>query len=163
MGIRRGAGVERIEALYRERFEQFARVAAGITDDDESGRDAVQMAFAIALRERASFRGDGPLEGWLWRIVVNEAKHLARRRHTVSLEHVTEPVSNGDEPGDPLGLRGWISGLPERQRMVLFLRYYGDLDYRAIGEILGIEVGTVSATLTVAHKKLRKLIREVER
>ncbi len=163
MGIRRGAVVERIEALYRERFEQFAKVAAGITEDDEAGRDAVQMAFAIALRERASFRGDGSLEGWLWRIVVNEAKRLARRRHTVPLEGVAEPVSNEDEPSDPLGLRGWISALPERQRMVLFLRYYGDLDYRAIGEILGVEVGTVSATLTVTHRKLRKLIREVER
>jgi RNA polymerase sigma factor (sigma-70 family) len=155
--------VDRIEGVYRERFEQFAKVAAGITGDDDAGRDAVQMAFAIALRERASFRGDGSLDGWLWRIVVNEAKRLARRRHALPLQEVHEPISNGDELRDELGLRAWISSLPERQRMVLFLRYYGDLDYRAIGEILQIEVGTVSATLTVTHKKLRKLIREVER
>jgi hypothetical protein len=47
------------------------------------------MAFAIAIHRRASFRGDGPLEGWVWRIVVNEAKRLARRRPSVAAAATT--------------------------------------------------------------------------
>jgi RNA polymerase sigma factor (sigma-70 family) len=54
-----------------------------------------------------------------------------------------------------------VSALPERQRLVVFLRYYADLDYRSIAVVLGIEVGTVSATLSAAHTALRRLMKEV--
>jgi RNA polymerase sigma factor (sigma-70 family) len=53
--------------------------------------------------------------------------------------------------------------LPSRQREALFLRYYADLDYRTVAEVLGIEVGTVSATLNAAHQALRRRLEEVGR
>jgi RNA polymerase sigma factor (sigma-70 family) len=56
-----------------------------------------------------------------------------------------------------------VAALPERQRLAVFLRYYADLDYRAIAQVLGIEVGTVSATLSSAHRALRRSLEEVER
>ncbi len=73
-----------------------------------------------------------------------------------------EPSTNG-HPVDELGLRAWIAVLPERQRDVVFLRYYADLDYRTIAQLLELEVGTVSATLSAVHTKLRKALKEVER
>ena len=48
----------------------------------------------------------------------------------------------------------WVAALPERQRLAVYLRYYADLDYRAIAHVLGVEVGTVSATLSSAHQAL---------
>ena len=54
-----------------------------------------------------------------------------------------------------------VAALPERQRLAIFLRYYADLDYRAIAEALGVEVGTVSATLAAAHAAVRKRLEEV--
>jgi DNA-directed RNA polymerase specialized sigma24 family protein len=54
--IRRGgAKIEELEALYRSRFEVFARVAASVTGDVDRARDAVQEAFATAVRKRGSF------------------------------------------------------------------------------------------------------------
>ena len=53
---RRGARLEELEALYRGRFEVFARVAASVTGDSERALDAVQDAFATAVRRRRSFR-----------------------------------------------------------------------------------------------------------
>ena len=149
-----------LELLYRERGEHFVRVAAAVAGEGEAGRDAVQSAFATAVRKRASFRGTGPLEAWLWRVVVNEARRLARERRTLPLDETREPSTNG-RPHDDLGLRAWMATLPDRQRAVLFLRYYADLDYRAIADVLGIEIGTVSATLSAAHDKLRIALREV--
>jgi RNA polymerase sigma-70 factor, ECF subfamily len=154
--------VAQLESLYRDRYEHFARVAAAVAGDGEAGRDAVQTAFATAVRKRTSFRGTGPLEAWLWRIVVNEARRLARERRPAPLDESLEPATNGSVP-DELGLRAWISALPDRQRAALFLRYYADLDYRTIADVLGVEVGTVSATLSAAHTTLRKALREVER
>ena len=151
-----------LEQLYRDRFEHFARVASAICGDLDLGRDAVQVAFMAAIRARRSYRGTGSLDAWVWRIVVREARRSGRAAHSALPERMTEAVSNGDAE-DAFGLRAWIAALPERQREALFLRYYADLDYRAIADVLGIEVGTVSATLSAAHQSLRKRFQEVKR
>jgi RNA polymerase sigma-70 factor (ECF subfamily) len=159
---RKGATPAQLEALYRTRFERFSRVASAICADPELGRDAVQSAFVIAVRQRRSFRGSGPLDAWVWRIVINEARRLARQPRPESLDRAPEPGTNG-QPDDSYGLRPWIAALPDRQRETLFLRYYADLDYRTVADVLGIEVGTVSATLSAAHQTLRKRLEEVRR
>jgi len=148
--------------LYSERFAHFARVAAAICGDLDRGRDAVQTAFVTAVRQRSAFRGAGPLEAWVWRIVVNEAKRLAREPSTQHFEGADLATGNG-HPEDGLELRAHIAALPERQREALFLRYYADLDYRTIATVLGVEVGTVSAALSAAHRTLRRNIEEVPR
>jgi RNA polymerase sigma factor (sigma-70 family) len=158
---RRGTTVAELEELYRARYERFVRAAAGITGDIERGRDVVQSAFAIAVRARRSFRREGPLEAWLWRIVVNEASRIRRSPRELDLGTVPAPTSNGHRT-DAIGLQVWIAALPPRQRAAVFLRYYADLDYRSIAELLGIEVGTVSATLNAAHATLRQALEEVE-
>jgi RNA polymerase sigma factor (sigma-70 family) len=161
-----GATPAQIEALYRDRFEHFVRVAAAICHSPEAGHDVVQNAFIAAIRNRRSFRGRAPLEAWVWRIVVNKARRAAREPLLAGLEESGGPsMSNGhgSHEDDPAGLRGWIAALPERQREAIFLRYFADLDYRAIAEVLEVEVGTVSATLGAAHRSLRKRLLEVPR
>jgi Sigma-70 region 2 len=64
---RRGATTRELQDLYHARFEHFVRVAASICGDGDTGRDAVQAAFVSAVRTRRSFRGEGPLEAWVWR------------------------------------------------------------------------------------------------
>lgn len=159
---RRGVSIAEIEELYRLRGEHLVRVAAAIAASGEAGRDAVQDAFATAIRRRSTFHGTGSLEAWMWRIVVNAARRYSSTPSESELVEAGEPSSNG-HPVDELGLRTWIAALPDRQREALFLRYYADLDYRRIAEILEIEVGTVSATLSAAHNKLRVALREVQR
>jgi RNA polymerase sigma factor (sigma-70 family) len=159
---RKGATPAQLEALYLERFEHFARVAAAICGDLDRGRDAVQAGFTAAVRERRSFRGTGSLEAWVWRIVVNEARRIAREPQLEPLLPEDLGSANG-QPDEGGGLRAHIAALPDRQREALFLRYYADLDYRTIAEVLGIEVGTVSATLSAAHRTLRRNIQEVPR
>lgn len=153
---------ESIERLYKERFPKFLRVAEAIVGEQEAARDAVQEAFIRALRHRRKFRGDGPLEAWVWRIVVNEARRIWIAKSRVHARTTTtEHTSNGHVPdGD---LRALIAALPERQRLAIFLRYYADLDYAAIGEVLDVERGTVSATLHAAHSNLRRALEEVAR
>jgi RNA polymerase sigma factor (sigma-70 family) len=155
--------VEALETLYRERLASFVRVAAAIAGDWASGTDAVQEAFAKAIRRRETFRGDGPLEAWVWRIVINAA--LAARRPS-ALEFIDEAdgsVTPLPDDADRTLIRQHVASLPERQRLVIFLRYFADLDYASIAEALDVSVGTVSATLSAAHEKLRKPLKEVVR
>ena len=155
----RGATPEELEALYRRLFDVFVRVAASVTGDSERARDAVQEAFATAVRKRGSFRGEGPLEAWVWRIVLNAARSDARRG-TPAVGYDEATASNG-RPERDAELRVALARLPERQRIVVFLRYYADLDYAAIGQALGIRTGTVSATLNAAHAALQIQLEEV--
>jgi RNA polymerase sigma-70 factor, ECF subfamily len=150
---RRGASLDDIEALYRSRFDVFARVAASVTGDAERARDAVQEAFATAVRKRRSFRGEGPLEAWVWRIVLNAARSDVRRSSPPAVDY-DESAANG-HPERDTDLRLVLAHLPERQRTAVFLRYYADLEYAAIGEALGIRAGTVAATLNAAHSAIR--------
>ena len=140
--------LEELEALYRERLPEYRRAATAIAGDEESGRDAVQEAFAKAIRKRRRFRGEGQLEAWLLRIVVNAARDA--RRRCARQANLREPISTrAEDLGLPLGL------LTERQREVLFLHYYADLDYTTIAQALGISSGTVGATLSAARQTLR--------
>jgi len=153
-----------IESLYRARYRQFLRVATAIVGDEAAGHDAVQDGFALALKECRSFRGDGSLEGWVWRVVFNAAlgarrARMARREVADSVEELASRNGHVDE----VGVRAWVAALPERQRLAVYLRYYADLDYRAIAAALDVEVGTVSATLSAAHQALRHSLEEVER
>jgi RNA polymerase sigma-70 factor, ECF subfamily len=161
----RGATVDDLESLYRADLPRFIRTAAVIVGDDATGRDAVQEAFAQAVKKRASFRGEATLEAWVWRIVINEALALRRRR---ALEYQW-PTSNGTAPSteqlaeQDTMVRVWVASLPERQRLAVFLRYFADLDYRSIATALDVEVGTVSATLATAHAALRRAYEEAVR
>lgn len=158
---RRGASVEEIEEVYRRRLPEFRRVAAAVVGERESARDVVQEAFATAVQRRAEFRGEGPLEAWLWRIVVNRARSDRRSATPVGEAPSRHgPHANGGAEDAGAAIRLAVSLLPERQRLVLFLRYYADLDYQTIGEVAEIAPGTVGATLTAARSSLQRLLEE---
>ena len=153
-----------IEALYRGRFADFVAVAASIVGEREAAREAVQDAFAGVVRSRRDFRGDAPLEAWVWRAVVNAARKKLRKYVRESQVRPAAVASNGSGPEREAAseLAMLVAALPERQRLVLFLRYYADLDYRRIAQILGVEIGTVSASLHAARANLRRALEEVE-
>ena len=156
---RRGASLNELEALYRSRFDVFTRVATSVTGDSDRARDAVQEAFTRAVRGRRSFRRECPLESWVWPIVLNAARSAAPKASpTVDEDQLA--TTNG-HPEHDVELRVALARLPERQRTAVFLRYYADLEYAAIGEVLGIQTGTVSATLNAAHAALRSQLEEV--
>jgi RNA polymerase sigma-70 factor, ECF subfamily len=154
----RDSRLGRIERLYERDFVALVRVARGIIGDRERALEAVHDGFVDAIKARASLRNDAALEAWVWRAVVNAARK-ATRRPLVEAASEPEPVV---EPPAPHTLAPSLSQLPERQRLVIFLRYYADLDYRRIAEVLDVEVGTVSAALAAAHRTVRRLMEEVE-
>ena len=158
----RGATVDELESVYRADLPRFVRTAAAITGDDAAGRDAVQEGFAQAVKKRSSFEGKAPLVAWVWRIVINEALAVRRRRASeLSWDSGAPTVLFSDGvPGEDAAVHAWVAALPERQRLAVFLRYFADLDYRSIAAALEVEVGTVSATLATAHAALRRSYEE---
>lgn len=158
----KGARVHDLEEVYRLRYQHFLRLATAIGGSEDAGHEAVQDGFADVLRHRRSFRGEGPLEAWVWRAVVNAAHRAPSKRSLLAPFPEAEPAENG-APSEHGDVRRWLAALPERQRLAVFLRYYADLDYRTIASVLQIEVGTVSATLSAALTSLRRSLAEAAR
>jgi RNA polymerase sigma-70 factor (ECF subfamily) len=156
--------LDRLETIYQTDFSRYLRVAAGITGDVESGLDAVHNAFVECIRTLRNYRGDGTLGAWVWRAVVNNSLKLVRARKAeagiefdadeCAIEIPVVAESNGY--GDVERIRSWIRDLPECERLILFLRYYADLEYGTIARTLQIRPGTVGAALHNAHATLRQ-------
>ena len=155
-----------LECAYRAEFSAFLRTATAYLGDADVARDAVQEGVANAIRNRDGYRGEGTLEAWLWKVVLNAIRSQHRERaHRLVLGEATSDFEaaglspNGDRSAEPV--RAAVRRLPERQRLVLFLRFYADMDYATIAELLDVSEGTVGASLNAARKTLRGLLGEV--
>jgi RNA polymerase sigma-70 factor, ECF subfamily len=157
VALRGGATSAAIEEIYRRRYGSFVRFGYALLGDRERAHDAVQETFALALRKRRSFRGEGSLDGWLWRTMLNACRQDQRRRARDAYEPPPEPRTNGHAAEWP-ELRAAVAALPQRERHAVFLRYYAGLTQDEVAEVLGVRVGTVAATLNHARAKLRSAV-----
>jgi RNA polymerase sigma-70 factor (ECF subfamily) len=147
-----------IETLYRERYGRFRNAIATITGDYDSAHDVVQETFARALRSRRSYRGDGSLEAWVWRIALRTAREQLRKVRGASLNG-SLPAELIEAERDPV-LAEALRTLPPKRRLIVFLRYFADLSYARIAELCGVSEGTVGATLAQAHAALEEQLQE---
>lgn len=156
-----GTSIGQIEAVYRNRYGRFVRVATAELRDRDAAMDAVQEAFARAISSRSTYGGRGSLDAWIWRILINvcASSHNVRASQAEAARDISDDPAESDR--DLPAVREAVSELPERQRLVLFLRHYADLDYEAIADAVGVERGTVAATLNAARTKLRSRLTEV--
>lgn len=153
--------VEDLSVLYHASYPRFVRLAEAITRDPQEARDAVQEGFANALRELDGYTGRGSFEGWVWRCVMNAAR-MSRRRAVRELPVPETAVDSTTSVESEPKLSAKIAALPERQRLVLFLRYFADLSYDGIAEALEVSPGTVAATLHAAHRTLQRQFEEAQ-
>jgi RNA polymerase sigma-70 factor (ECF subfamily) len=140
-----------LEDLYRRRHGAYQVMLSSVTGSVESAMDVVQEAFLRALRNQGDFRGDGSLEGWVWRIAFRVAIGSQGSRE-LALDELPE-VGFVDESRNET-LAAAVRRLPRQRRAAIFLRYFADLSYSEIGEVLGIAEGTVAATLSQAYEQL---------
>jgi RNA polymerase sigma factor (sigma-70 family) len=111
------------------------------------------IAGSSAAREHSK-PGSG---GWSY---GKPSRHDAVRAAGFSEHDSTRASTNGhlDQTSELLAT---VALLPERQRLILFLRYYADLDYQQIADTLELRRGTVSAALHSAHQTLRRQLEEM--
>lgn len=143
-----------------------------MVNSHDDANDLLQDTFLKAWGSIANFRGDAKLSTWLHKIAINEAiTFLARerRRNNVSIDDETSMVINAieadtDIDGDNLArhLRLAIARLPEKQRLVFNMRYYDEMKYEQIADILGTSVGALKASYHLAVKKIEAYFENLE-
>ena len=134
-----------------------------ISHDDAN--DILQNTFLKAWSNVENFRGEAKLSTWLYKIAINESItfiNKERQRLNVSIDDDSFLINNleSDEwfDGDELKkeLQKAIMQLPEKQRIIFNMKYFDDMKYEDISDILGTTVGALKASFHHAVKKIEK-------
>jgi RNA polymerase sigma-70 factor (sigma-E family) len=153
-----------LEDLYRQHRMRFVRLAILLVDDPATAEDVVQEAFAGLHRHWGGLRDAAAALAYLRTAVVNGSRSVLRRRRTA--RDYTPPHNVNARSAESLAMLtaehqavvGALSKLPDRQREVLVLRYYGGLSEAEIAEATGISRGTVKSTASRALDALQKVL-----
>lgn len=169
------------ESTARKAFELLVRsyseplywqIRKMVVNHDDAD-DLLQNVFLKAWNNVHNFRGDAKLSTWLYKIAVNESINFINRekqKHTSSAdsEDVSFLLNNieADEyfDGDALHeeLLKAIAALPEKQRLVFNMRYFDEMKYEEISDVLGTSVGALKASYHHAMKKITDAILSLE-
>ena len=141
-----------------------------MVNNHDDANDLLQNTFMKAWGAIENFRGDAKLSTWLHKIAINESitfLEKERKRLNISLDdeesyliNTIEADSNID--GDELAqkLRKAIASLPEKQRLVFNMKYYDEMKYEEMSEILGTSVGALKASYHLAVKKIEQFFED---
>ena len=126
--------------------------------------DVLQNTFVKVFQYLKSFKGDSKLFSWMYRIATNEsitfinqrAKRSGLTNETLQHKLVENLKADSHFEGDEIALKlqKAIAGLPEKQQLVFKMKYFEEIKYEAMSEILGTSVGALKASYHHAVKKI---------
>lgn len=152
------------ETVVHQYSEQLYWQIRRIVLTHEDANDVMQNVFIKAWSNIETFRNDSKLSTWLFRIAINESLDFMRRKKnvtTISADNNDTGVANmlmadryfdGDETAAML--QEAISLLPEVQRNVFNLRYFNNMKYSEISQLLNTSEGALKASYHIAVKKI---------
>ena len=139
--------------------------------DHDTTNDLLQETFLKAWTNIDCFRGDAKLSTWLYRIAISEtltyiAKEKSKNQVSVSgdsflVENIEADIYfDGDEL--KVKLQKAVISLPEKQRLVFNMRYFDEMRYEDMSEILGTSVGALKASYHHALKKVEQFFSDID-
>lgn len=160
------------DTAFRQLVQQYSRPLyshiRNIVIDHDDTDDVLQNTFIKVFQNLKNFKGESKLFSWIYRIATNEAiTHLSSKskKNNVTNEEVQQKALQNLEAdeyfeGDAmqLTLQKAIAALPEKQQLVFKMKYFEDLKYEDISEILGTSVGALKASYHHAVKKIEEFI-----
>ena len=137
----------------------------------EDADDVLQNTFLKAWKSLPTFQGKAKLSTWLYRIAINESLDFLRRQKTAALSSADADLSvanrlladdyfDGDK--SQAVLQEAIATLPDVQRTVFTLRYYDEMKYSEMSEILGTSEGSLKASYHIAVQKITDYVKQYE-
>jgi RNA polymerase sigma-70 factor (ECF subfamily) len=157
---------EAFDVMMRRYGEKIYWQIRKMVVNHDDAVDLLQNVFLKAWNSLQNFRGDAKLSTWLYKIAVNESINFINKEKQKAavapqegdaflLENIEgDTWFDGDEAKAEL-LRA-VAKLPEKQRLVFNMRYFDEMKYEEISEILGTSVGALKASYHHAVKKLEE-------
>ena len=163
----RGA-MEAVIQKYRDPLYFHARY---IVKDHQEAYDVVQEVFIKAMREARLFDDEFKIKAWLFRVTSNLCFNQVRnrKRRGAILDTMVKPEAFGADQMDTVfageqreEMSAALEQLSDDHRQILVLRYYDDLSYAEIAEVLQVKLGTVMSRLSRARMRLSAVMDESE-
>jgi RNA polymerase sigma-70 factor (ECF subfamily) len=159
----RGGSEEAFRTLVERYHARLYETVLRIVKERADAEEVTQETFFRAWRNLKHFQFDSQLYTWLYRIAVNAAVDLSKRRRRrghVSIDDEASRVGGSlrapvAPPAAAPLVRAAVDELPEPFKTILILREYGDLSYERLAEVLGVPKGTVESRLFRARMRLR--------
>ncbi len=157
--------------IYRRYVRRVFGLCRYMLSSREGAEDATSEVFLKLQRSIESYDGSIPFPRWLLRVAGNQCIDTLRRRHRglkvfVEVEDGAADIETASSQPSPLGavisaqeraqVRDTIARLPENYRVPLVLRYYGELSYDEIAQVLDLERNNVAALIFRAKQELRR-------
>ena len=158
-----------IVETYSERLYWHVR---RFTCSHEDTDDLLQDIFIKIWKALPSFRREAQLYTWVFRIATNETLNFLRKEKVRSLLRFqnadaeierkidSDPYFNGTQAERALSKE--IAKLPEKQRIVFIMRYYDDMPYEDISQVLDTSVGSLKASYHIAQQKIREALKKLD-
>ena len=143
------------------RYQSFVYSQAwGYLRDSDAAKDAAQEVFITAYESIRYLRAESALRQWLYRICRNLCLNVIRRQKTERDLRPEAQVKPGSDVVLRIHLRELIACLDDPYQDVIVLRYYNDLTYGEIAEVLDISISSVKVRLFRAKKMLKTMLGE---
>lgn len=142
------------EQILLEKYDSYYRLAYSYMQNKEDALDVVQESAYRAIRDCSKIKNPAFLSTWIYRIVVNTALDLLRKR-TRERKPETFPEEGVPDTYEDLDLKELLAALDDKSRTILLLRYFEDMRLEDIAALMGENVNTVKARLYRTLKKLR--------
>ncbi len=161
---------EAFECIVREYSEQLYWQIRRMVLSHEDANDLLQNTFLKAWMNLDYFRAEAKLSTWLYRIALNECLTFLNKQRAVTRLSIddadadrvnrleSDTYFNGDET--QVLFQKALLTLPEKQRMVFNLKYFREMKYEEISEVLGTSVGALKASYHHAVKKIEAFLKE---
>ncbi|MFA6084939.1 RNA polymerase sigma factor [Mucilaginibacter sp.] len=155
--------------LLLKKYQQkiYWHVRRMVIDHDDAD-DLVQDVFIKVWKNLPGFRNDAQLYTWMYRIATNECitfLNKKKQKNNISLDDVdyelADTLSSSDQfSGDQIQkkLQQAILTLPDKQRLVFNMKYFDDMKYEEMSDVLGTSVGALKASFHLAVKKIEAFI-----
>ncbi len=160
---------EEVIARYSEPL--YWQIRRMVQNHDDAA-DILQDVFLKAWQSIDQFRGAAKISTWLHKIAINESLTFLdrqKRRNSVDIDDPDSQLaatieSDTNIDGDKLSLqfRKAIATLPEKQRLVFNMRYFDEMPYEQISNILGTSQGALKASYHLAVKKIEKYFQNID-
>lgn len=148
--------------IIRTNSRTLFAIAYGILQNREEAEDVVQDSLVKAWKMRWRVRDPEKFPAWLCMIARHRAHDVFRRRRPIPLTHEIIETNEADTVGGAAmdrQLQSALAALPELHRAALTLRYFEEMDYRAIENTLGLTNGALRGILGRALASMRKQLR----
>jgi RNA polymerase sigma-70 factor (ECF subfamily) len=165
----RDLAFQKLVNKYKERL--YWHIRKMVMDHDDAD-DILQNTFIKVWRSVDKFREESSLYTWLYRIATNESLTFissTKRRSMIPMNDTSEFLMNNLESdvyfdGDEIQLRlqEAILKLPEKQRIVFNLKYFEEMKYEDMSQVLDTSVGALKASFHHAAKKVEEYLKNIE-